>query len=180
MEFLKLHDTKLKIMLDKIDLCRYGVTLESFDGNSDPGRAVIKRLLEEADERVGFSVKESVPYVEIFTSPSGAIEIFVRLLKKSSPRAKQTMLFSFDALEDLLACAAALTVADYREASSAYAAKGRYYLSLTLDAAEHPSLYDLVLEFGNREREETASDKREGTILTSEAVLRLGHVVRHD
>ena len=182
MEFIKIHDKKLKIALSGEEIAQYGLTLAELDYRNVETKRALWQMLGEAKRKCGFDASGESLYVEVYPSRSGGCEIFVSCLSVKEGAAALTVCpVSFDESEPMIAASAALLVAGYRGRSLLYRLCGRFYLVLFLSKADRERLtLPLALEFG-REENESVYDvvKREGQLLSEDAVARFGNMVLH-
>ena len=184
MDFIKIHDNKLKIALTASDLCHYGLSVERFDYNNVETKRALWQMLDEAKKSTGFDASDASLYVEVYPSRIGGCEIFVTRLDKKKPRevaSRRAYLFAFDSIEDVIVVSAALTTAGYRDRSVLYRYDGRSYLELWFaDTDEVPSTLDLVAEFGAIAREELKyCVENEGQLLVEDCIRHLGDMILH-
>lgn len=182
MDFIKIHDKKLKIALSAEELLRYGLTLDQFDYHNVETQKALRQMLGDAKAHCGFDVLGEALMVEVYPSRSGGCEIFVCCLdKKKKEEEIGVFAVSFDDGEEMIAASAALFVAGYREKSYLYRLCGRFYLILfSRDQRDALSALSLAYEFG-REESRSVYDvvKREGQLLSENAVFQLGDIILH-
>ena len=180
MDFIKIHDHKLKIALDAGELSRYGLTVAEFDYQSVETKRALRQMLDEAKRKCGFDAAGASLYVEVYPSRQGGCEIFVSCLVREG-RSERTRAYavSFDESEPMIAASAALLVAGYREPSFLYRLCGRFFLIVFFERSDEvPLLFSLLQEFGAPENESVYGIlKREGQLLSENAVMRLGKMI---
>ncbi len=76
MELIPINDSKLKIMLDEIDMKEYCIGAESDCADTETRRA-IRSILDLARDRVGFNTEGAEIFVQMYTSKKGGCELFV-------------------------------------------------------------------------------------------------------
>ncbi len=182
MDFIKIHDKKLKIALSAEELSRYGLTIAELDYRNVETKRVLWQLLGEAKKTCGFDASGESLYVEVYPSRSGWCEIFVSCLEgRGKPSALRPYPVSFDESEPMIAASAALLVAGYREKSLLYRLCGRFYLILFFPRANENALtLSLALEFGKEENESVYEVvRREGQLLSENAVVQFGDMILH-
>ena len=182
MEFIKIHDKKLKIALSSDDIVKYGLTLAELDYRNVETKRALWQMLGEAKKKCGFDASGESLYVEVYPSRAGGCEIFVTCLNaKEKASALRACPVSFDESEPMIAASAALLAAGYREQSLLYRLCGRFYLILFLSDGNADQLtLSLALEFGKEENESVYGVvKREGQLLSENAVARFGNMVLH-
>ena len=182
MEFIKIHERKLKIALEKGELSRFGLAPADIDYEKVETKRALWQMLEEAKRSCGFDASGRSLYVEVYPSRTGACEIFVSCLDEREKRVlKQPFSVSFDDGEEAIRLSAALLVAGYSGHSLFYRLCGRFYLILFLSQCEADAyLRLLALEFGQEEAGSVYEIvKREGQLLLENAVFRLGDMILH-
>ena len=182
MEFIKIHERKLKIALSKGELLRFGLTPADVDYEKVETKRALWQMLDEAKRTCGFDASGRSLYVEVYPSRTGACEIFVSCLdEKEKTAMKRAFIISFNDGEEAIRASAALSLAGYRERSLLYRLCGRFYLVLFVSRGETDTYLRLLpLEFGQEEAESVYETiKREGQLLSENAVLRLGDMILH-
>ncbi len=144
MEFLTVSANKLKIILDKKELSRYGITQENSESATAEVRASFWRILDYAREQVGFDVTGDKVLLQFCQTKDGG-ELFVtrlgkiaqateRALTKSqnvTVLASQGKAYRFANVESLLSAARrAPKEVRKRKASLFYSDDGAYYLMI--------------------------------------------------
>jgi len=76
MELIPINNSKLKIMLDEIDMKEYKLYENSDCADSDTRRA-IRDILDIARDRIGFNTEGAEIFVQLYTSKKGGCELFV-------------------------------------------------------------------------------------------------------
>jgi negative regulator of genetic competence, sporulation and motility len=76
MELIPINETKLKIMLDEIDMKQYRLGAESDCANLETRRA-IRNILDVARDRIGFNTEGAEIFVQLYASKKGGCELFV-------------------------------------------------------------------------------------------------------
>ena len=90
MEFLKVSDAKLKIMITKAEMTEYGVDGESIDYDTPKIRRAFWRILDKAREECGFEVLGDKVLIQFYPSKDGG-EIFITKLGLASERIAKTV-----------------------------------------------------------------------------------------
>ena len=88
LEFLIVNSNKLKIMLDKTELAKYGLDKEELDYSEPEVRNSFWDILDIAEQKCGFHCKGEKILIQFYPSKSGG-EIFITklgLLSKSAER----------------------------------------------------------------------------------------------
>lgn len=181
MDFIKIHDKKLKIALDASELSRLGLAVSELDYKNVETKRALWQMLGDAKRKCGFDASGESLYVEVYPSRSGGCEIFVTCLSCEKKALRRAFPISFDDSESMIAASAALLTAGYRERSFLYRLCGRFYLiTFSEDAGDTPLFVSLLGEFG-REENESVYDvlKREGQLLSENAVETFGKMVLH-
>ena len=82
MELIPINESKLKIMLDEIDMKEYRLCAESDCAELETRRA-IRDILDAARDQIGFNTEGAEIFVQLYTSKRGGCELFVT---KGSPK----------------------------------------------------------------------------------------------
>ncbi len=85
MEFLVISDKKLKVILTKEDAEGLDFTAMDADYNTPEGRRSFRKILDIAEEQVGFKSRGEKTLIQFYPSKDGGCEIFVT--KLASPAA---------------------------------------------------------------------------------------------
>lgn len=168
MEVLKISEGKLKIMLTKSDMQKFGLNCADIDYNDQKTKKSFFEILDLVKSTHGFDTEGDKVLIQFYPSKDGGCELFVTKLglippasEKSLSRSdKVTMLstkrevFRFERREDL-ALAAKLIIQDgQRKYSEVFfeRERGIYYLEIMerVSASGGMSPFDRVLEFGER------------------------------
>lgn len=141
MEFLVISSTKLKIMLDKAEMKKYGFDCEELDYSQKEVRNSFWKILDIAAAECGFLCKDEKILIQFYPSKAGG-EIFITklgLLSKSAERTlassgRVTMLtsevkiYKFDSLSEIVN-ATYLNRSSLPDKVRAYSGdRGEYYL----------------------------------------------------
>ena len=76
MELIPINESKLKIMLDEIDMKEYRLFAESDCADTETRRA-IRSILDVARDRIGFNTEGAEIFVQLYASKKGGCELFV-------------------------------------------------------------------------------------------------------
>ena len=76
MEIIPISDSKLKIMLDEVDMKELHICNEA-DCARGETRHAIRTLLERAKSEIGFNTEGSEIFVQLYTSKNGGCELFI-------------------------------------------------------------------------------------------------------
>ena len=127
MEFLLVCKTKLKIVLDREEVERYRLA-DFTSEQSVELRQRLAEILNEAEERVGFSSAGERLLVSYYPTRLAGAELFVTMV---SDRTEESRFYIFPTLGEICRAAAAT---DYRGDSRAYLLpEGEYCLELLSD-----------------------------------------------
>lgn len=76
MEIIPINDSKLKIMLDELDMKELHISDEA-DCARGETRLAIRTLLERAKTQTGFNTEGAEIFVQLYTSKGGGCELFI-------------------------------------------------------------------------------------------------------
>ena len=171
MKIEKLDENQLKITLDKNDLQSRNIDARSFMYNTPESQDLFWDVIKEAESRFGFSVEESMIYVEAHMNPSGTFTIIVtkqnsstpnsvtnkpknrlgsyKLKRKPSNTSLDNSIYMFSSLESLCAYSRITKPADIGN-NSLYSYDNKYYLlidkvnnSSIIEYAQKASIEDI-------------------------------------
>ena len=159
MEFIRISDSKLKIMLNGHDMAYYEIDADAISCEGAQTRRAVRRILEDAREASGFDAAHDRILVEMYPSLTDGCELYItkvteeeaeammahtegedreekctRCEKKSIPREEgktPKLLYAFVCAEDLLCVCRQLAAVGFGGRSTAYAEGDRYYLLMT-------------------------------------------------
>lgn len=171
MEYIKISDSKLKIICESTDLDAYGVCADSLEYGDAQTRCFIEEILEIAKYKLGFETKRHRILVQVYPSIDGGCEIFVSRLEavekdseeEESISKKATdlidgkrceKLYFFNSLDRLIETCKRLCAKDFENDSSAfYLAEEGYFLRIELDEDQALLLgpYSFIAEYGDEE-----------------------------
>ena len=178
MEFIRINDFKLKVMLNKSDLDEFDIKTDELDYSNTETKRMFWDIIGRAKKAVGFCCDGMKVLVQLYSSRDGGCEMFVSKLEKAvrssddddeqslcyKPLYKKTVsesrtgAFSFESLEWLISVCRRLFGIGYSEKSSAFAGDdGKFYLFLDgLDATGYFPLdeYSFINEYGIPENAE--------------------------
>jgi negative regulator of genetic competence, sporulation and motility len=143
MEIMKITDTSIKISLCATEAQEYNLN-EECQLDTKEVKKSFARLLSKAKKEVGFKYAGENIVAEIFSSKDGGYEIFVSCLNleekmyrekansEKIQRQAQSVIYSFDELEDLLLVSSRLAKLELGIKSSLYLDESskKYYLIL--------------------------------------------------
>ena len=179
MDLIKISDTKLKIMLSAADMSHYHLQNDHIGIADAHVRGVLRQLLEDAKQQIGFYADMKHLYVQMYPSVDGGCELFVcapendtgtactevrslsaapisgRSLCTKERLGNAVYVYSFSSLKHLIAVCKRLDLVGYNGASSAYVDPRHTYFLALYDISA-PSLYTpddycFLGEYGNRE-----------------------------
>ncbi len=175
MEYIRISDSKLKIICESTDLDAYGICADSLEYGDAQTRSFIEEILEQAKYKLGFETKHHRILVQVYPSTDGGCEIFINrleALKKPPENNESTVeaptvrklpkkcekLFFFDSLDPMLEVCKRLIAKDFDEKSSAFYLDGEgYFLWVELEDefAEYQvrelGAYSFISEYGEEE-----------------------------
>ena len=171
MKIEKLNDNKLKITLDINDLKSRNIDARSFMHNTPESQDLFWDAIQEAESKYGFSVEESMIYVEAHMSSSGIFTIIVtkqnqtmqsinspanksklgrnssfKLKRKTSDYSLDNSIYKFNNLEDLYAFCKVVNTSDITD-NALYVYNNKYYLYV--DKINN----FLIIEYATKEQE---------------------------
>ena len=77
MDLIKISDTKLKIMLTSSDMAHYDLHNDTISITDRHVRHVLRQLLSDAKDRVGFDIDMNRLYVQMYPGADGGCELFI-------------------------------------------------------------------------------------------------------
>ena len=143
MEILVISENKLKIMLERSDMKKYGLLGSDLNYDDPPTRQKLLRVLEHAKAESGFDAAQDKLLVQLYPSKEGGSEMFVTRLPALSVSAEQSIrrskgigvfvqgveIFFTSDFSSVLRLAAALRNVPHTERSRLYFEEDRgYYL----------------------------------------------------
>lgn len=178
MEFIRINESKLKVMLSKSDLDEFDIKADDLDYSNTETKRMFWDIIGRAKKSVGFCCDGMKVLVQLYSSRDGGCEMFVSKLErvvgshdgeehqslcykplyKKTVTESRTGAFAFDSLEWLISVCRRLFGIGYSEHSSAFAGDdGKFYLFLDgLDATGYFPIdeYSFISEYGSRENAE--------------------------
>ncbi len=82
MEFIRISDSKLKIMLDGKDMAYYDIDEARLSGESEETRRAVRRLLDDARRESGFDAAADRILVEMYPSRVGGCELYITKVRE--------------------------------------------------------------------------------------------------
>ena len=169
MEFIIIEKSKLKVTLTESDMRTFNVEAGELDYTTPETKRMLRKILNIAEEELGFICDEHRTLVQVYTSKKGDCEIFItrledtetenatdyRTIHKDSKGDCSRGIFSFDKLEYLLSVCRRLHLIGYSKGSSAYVGEDRRFY-LLLDGLPDPEYvrlneYTFIYEYGEGE-----------------------------
>ena len=171
MDFIKISNNKLKIMLTREDAAHYALSPDTADHTDTKTRRAFRAILTDIKAKTDFDAAEDRVYIQIFPSREGGCELFVTKMsmdlsprppKEKAERAvkkPRTLMFYFTSLGGISAACRQLTARGFRGKSRVWLDDlQRYWLQITDEgdplAARHD--YAGLLEYGNLANRENA------------------------
>ena len=166
MEYLMINEEKLKVTLDKRDLCDWEMCIDDLDYANPDAKSIFECILHYAKSEFGFDTFGHRVLLQLFPSKDGGCEIFITRLGELSPRTGggdnkmngQRQAYSFECLSHLLSACKILSTTEVQAESSAWRTiDGRWYLLLSVHNDEPSSITKLSVleEFGEKENSAT-------------------------
>lgn len=181
MEFILINENKIKVMLTEQDLKDFEIDAEDLDYSNTDTKRMFWDILSRAKHSTGFDTDGQKVLVQLYPSRHGGCELFVtkigelcpaddgcmlsskpgephtekrasKLRLKTQIEKKDSSVFLFESLSDLLCVCRHLESLGYDSQSSAYIDRDkRYYLFLEgIDTSGYIPLdiYSFICEFG--------------------------------
>lgn len=90
-ELLVISDSKLKVMMDKEDMKKYGLLGSELDYDDPPTRKKLLRILDDVKEQSGFDTAADKLLIQLYPSRDGGSEMFVTKLGLLPVSAEQSL-----------------------------------------------------------------------------------------
>jgi len=196
MEWIRISNNKLKIMLTAEDAARYALCPDTADYADSVTRRAFRAILTDMRGETGFDAADDKIYIQMYPSREGGCELFVTKMgieltpkrtatspykAKSAGQTRQRRLaLCFSGLEDLLGVCRRLLTNGFRGKSSAFLDEGGRYWLLITDNGEPLRVredYRFTLEYGelgSYEVAETLLSEHGKEICRERAVQTLG------
>ncbi len=163
MEFLRVGESKLKVILNADEAKRYDI--KSADGEY-AGAAVrrsLRRILDEARARVGFDIGAEKVLIQIYPLSEGGYELFATKLGILAEKDRKTVskseglttysggrgVYRFSSLSDL--CAAMRIIGARDTDCDVYLGEdGEYYISIAEHSLNGFSEFEILTEYSTR------------------------------
>lgn len=91
MELLIIGESKLKVMLDREDMKKYGLLGSELNYDDPPTRKKLLRILDDVKERSGFDTAADKLLIQLYPSKDGGSEMFVTKLGLLPTSAEQSL-----------------------------------------------------------------------------------------
>ncbi len=140
MELIMISDTRLKVVLTRVDMENYHLTFDGDACDNTRTRRAIMRLFEDVKRRVGFDIAEDRILVQIWQAEDGGCELYVSKLEcrsasRRTPRVTacdyETQVYRFTCLTDLLSVCRILAERGFDHPSEVLRGDdGKWYLLL--------------------------------------------------
>lgn len=189
MDFIRISNNKLKIMLTREDAAHYALSPDTADHFDTKTRRAFRAILTDIKEKTDFDAAEDKVYIQIFPSREGGCEMFItkmgidvtkRLQKdKGEPTQKKTrtLMFYFTDLKGLSAACRQLTARHFPGKSCVWLDdQRRYWLQITDEGDPLAARHDHagLLEYGylaNRENAVLMLSEHGKVLVEQNAVL---------
>ncbi len=112
METIRIDDDRMKVLLTKEDLVRYGLNDRPLDPDSEEVSRALRRLASDA----GFEAREGKLYLQLYESRGGGCELFVTRLEGGGEEEEQAVggYLAFSRREDAVLLAKHLQADGFR------------------------------------------------------------------
>ena len=141
MEWIRISDSKLKVVMDEADMSRYDIRADSMNYHTTETRRAVWQILDEAKQKTGFNAASDRVLIQAYPSRGGGCELYITKIlpldgavPPSLPddrEGRHPVAYVFSGMEDLLAACRRLREAGYHGGSSAYETEdGADYLFL--------------------------------------------------
>ena len=163
MDFIKISNNKLKIMLTREDAAHYALSPDTADHTDTKTRRAFRAILTDIKAKTDFDAAEDKVYIQIFPSREGGCELFVTKMgidsAKKPPKDKgeqtqkraRTLMFYFDDLAGLVAACRQLAARHFTGESHVWLDDlQRYWLQITDEGDPLAARHDHagLLEYG--------------------------------
>ncbi len=156
MELIMISDTRLKVVLTRVDMENYHLDFEGDACDNSRTRRAMMRLFEDVKRRVGFDIADDRILVQVWQAEDGGCELYVSKLESRAtarrvPRVTacdyETQIYKFVRFSDLLAVCRILDMRQYDCVSEVmHADDGAWYL--LLDGVEETAPLDALSFIG--------------------------------
>ncbi len=140
MELIMINDTRLKVVLTRVDMENYHLDFDGENYDNARTRRAMLRLFEEVKRRVGFDIADDRILVQIWQAGDGGCELYVSKLEgrssaRRAPRVTacdyETQIYRFTDLDALVKVCRILSDRGYDTPSEVlYADDDSWYLLL--------------------------------------------------
>ncbi len=196
MEWIRISNNKLKIMLTREDAARYALCPDTADYADALTRRAFKAILTDVRRETGFDAADDKLYIQMYPSREGGCELFVTKMgieimtkpststykTQNSPteRQRRSMAFCFWDMACLIAVCRRLLALGFKGESLAAVDDCRRYWLLLLEEGDPlfaRADYAFVCEYGEIESRQTAEmmlEEHGKTLCAAHAVETLG------
>lgn len=154
-EFILIHENKLKVLLSAEDMQSLGLDYESMDYTDPTTRRALISILENGRGKVGFHPRKAKLFIEVYPCEGGGCVLYftnLHMPARGSRAGMEPVLFEFEDSDSLIegACKGFERYGHRIYKSSLYLMEGKYRLVVyPLDYTDRLSVYFLS-EFGKR------------------------------
>ena len=143
MEWIRISDSKLKIILNEADMRRYALSSDTLSYENTETRRAVREMLTEARAEIGFDGAAERLLIQAYPSREGGCEFYVTKMdeQRDAPKEKEgekkkptppppkegkgrVAVYTLPTLASLLAVCRQLAATGYRDYSAAYAGTG--------------------------------------------------------
>ena len=175
MEWIRISNNKLKIMLTAEDAARYALCPDTADYADSITRNAFRAILTDMRGETGFDAADDKIYIQMYPSREGGCELFVTKMgidltpkrggstthkpKITKQTHKRQLALSFAELEHLIGVCKRLKSKHFRGKSSVWLDKSHHYWLLLTDNGDPSKTredYRFALEYGEIESHDVA------------------------
>ena len=194
MEYIKINESRLKIMLEREDLLDWDISIDELDYANPAAKSVFEGLLACAKDDLGFDTSGHKVLLQLYPSRDGGCELFITRLgeieeesnlahSKEENKSLCHAAYSFERLSHLIAVCKRLRESDFDGQSSAYFEQnGKWFLTLCFEERSPSHSLDrfaFISEYGECENPkalslylcEYADTIREGDAISALSVI---------
>ena len=140
MEYIRISESKLKVMLERKDLEEWDISADRLDYSDPDAKRVFGDILCHAKRELGFDTAGRRILLQLYPSRDGGCELFISCSElpaganneHDSEETGKKRAYSFSSLEDLLAvCKRLLGRCGFCDSSVWFDENGRWYLLFT-------------------------------------------------
>lgn len=191
MDILKIGNDSMKLMLSYDEMCAYSLSCDTISNDKSRAVTAVREILRDAGKYSDFSFEKSKISVQLYASPKGECEIYVRRLT-SSPSASLeykkskceifispiisehgVFVYTFKSLLPMMQACKCLITAKYNGESSAYRDESSAAFYLIIEERS-----PLLAEYGGKlcDRSTTYYINEHCRLICSGAVVTLGRL----